>query len=117
MRSTAWWTGAGTAVALALAAAMPAQANSLLEAYRAAQQHDAVLQAALEARNAAVEVRPQAAGEEVALAVRRAIGTHHGVALHLVAQIKLGSLPKTTSGKVRRSACAEALQAGRLEVL
>ncbi|WP_169729245.1 TolC family outer membrane protein [Solimonas soli] len=37
-----------------------ARANSLIEAYRAAQQHDAVLQAAMEARNAAVEARPQA---------------------------------------------------------
>lgn len=47
-------------LAVVMAATGPAQANSLIEAYRAAQQHDAVLQAALEVRNAAVETRPQA---------------------------------------------------------
>lgn len=41
-------------------AATPAQANSLLDAYHAAQRNDAVLEAALEARNAAVEAQPQA---------------------------------------------------------
>lgn len=46
--------------AVSAMAAMPAQANSLLDAYHAAQRNDAVLQAAFEARNAAIEVQPQA---------------------------------------------------------
>lgn len=47
-------------LAAMLLASGAAQANSLLDAYRAAQQHDAVLLSAMEARNAAVETRPQA---------------------------------------------------------
>ncbi|MGH8444384.1 MAG: TolC family protein, partial [Solimonas sp.] len=51
---------AGVMVAVAMAATAPVQANSLIEAYRAAQRHDAVLEAALESRNAAIETQPQA---------------------------------------------------------
>lgn len=49
-----------TAVLIGVFGSAPVQANSLLDAYRAAQRGDAVLQSALEARNAAVEAQPQA---------------------------------------------------------
>ncbi|NGY04159.1 TolC family outer membrane protein [Solimonas terrae] len=48
------------AVLISVFGASPAQANSLLDAYRAAQHNDAVLDAALAVRDAAVEVQPQA---------------------------------------------------------
>ncbi|HET8883113.1 MAG TPA: TolC family outer membrane protein [Solimonas sp.] len=47
-------------MAIGVLGIVPARANSLLDAYHAAQHNDAVLEAALEARNAAVEAQPQA---------------------------------------------------------
>jgi len=47
-------------------------------------------------------------------AIRRAVVEIHGVQLHTVALLKLGTLPKTSSGKIRRRACAQALSGGQL---
>ena len=38
----------------------------------------------------------------------------HGVQLHTVALLKPGALPKTSSGKIRHRACAQALSGGQL---
>ncbi|MCU0686682.1 MAG: condensation domain-containing protein, partial [Polyangiaceae bacterium] len=53
----------------------------------------------------------------VADAVRRAVAEEHAVSTHLLALIPPRSLPKTSSGKVQRGACRQALLAGELEVL
>ncbi|HVS00719.1 MAG TPA: amino acid adenylation domain-containing protein, partial [Thermoanaerobaculia bacterium] len=50
-------------------------------------------------------------------AVRRAVAEEHEVPVHAVALIKPNTLPKTSSGKVRRRACREQFLAGQLEVL
>jgi acyl-CoA synthetase (AMP-forming)/AMP-acid ligase II len=46
--------------------------------------------------------------------IRRAIAEIHGVQLHTVALLKPGALPKTSSGKIRHRACAQALTGGQL---
>ncbi len=51
---------------------------------------------------------------EIQAAARRAVAEQHAVALHDLVLIKTGYLPKTTSGKVQRRACAQAYLAGTL---
>jgi hypothetical protein len=46
---------------------------------------------------------------EVADAVRDAVATEHGIVLSLIAIVGVGGVPKTSSGKLRRSACRDAL--------
>jgi acyl-CoA synthetase (AMP-forming)/AMP-acid ligase II/acyl carrier protein len=48
-------------------------------------------------------------------AVRRALAEEHEAELSAFVLLKLGGLPKTSSGKVRRQACREAYLAGALE--
>jgi amino acid adenylation domain-containing protein len=49
-------------------------------------------------------------------AIRGAIAGEHGVQVETVALVPRATLPKTTSGKKRRSACRELLLAGRLPI-
>jgi hypothetical protein len=51
----------------------------------------------------------------VAEAVRRAVAEEHEVELHAFVLLKLGGMPKTSSGKVQRHACRRAFLAGTLE--
>lgn len=44
----------------------------------------------------------------------QAVAEVHGIQLHTVALLKPGALPKTTSGKIRHRACAQALSDGQL---
>ena len=55
--------------------------------------------------------------DEVATAVRRAIATEHQVQLHALVLIKPLSVPKTSSGKVKRHACKEDYLNGTLKVV
>lgn len=50
-------------------------------------------------------------------AIRESVRRAHGLALAAVILIPPRTLPKTTSGKVRRHACRELLRAGRLPML
>jgi acyl-CoA synthetase (AMP-forming)/AMP-acid ligase II len=52
---------------------------------------------------------------EVVADVRQAISTEHGLAVQRVILIRPGSLPRTSSGKVRRSACREMIRAGQFD--
>jgi amino acid adenylation domain-containing protein len=54
---------------------------------------------------------------EVLEAIRRAVAEEHEVQLQAVALIRTASLPKTSSGKVRRRACRDAFLNGSLAVL
>ncbi|HSK77339.1 MAG TPA: amino acid adenylation domain-containing protein [Thermoanaerobaculia bacterium] len=54
---------------------------------------------------------------EVAEAVRRAVAEEHEARVHEVVLLRPGSLPKTSSGKVRRHAVRAAWQAGGLDAL
>jgi amino acid adenylation domain-containing protein len=51
----------------------------------------------------------------IADAIRRAVAEQHGLSVHTVTLIRAGTLPKTSSGKVQRSACRDAWLAGRLD--
>jgi acyl-CoA synthetase (AMP-forming)/AMP-acid ligase II len=52
--------------------------------------------------------------DAIAQLVRRAVVNHHDVDIHAVRLVKIGSVPKTSSGKIRRSACRSAFLAGEL---
>ncbi len=47
-------------------------------------------------------------------AIRRAVSEKHELQVHTVALLKTGSLPKTSSGKIRRKACRVGLLSGKL---
>ncbi len=55
--------------------------------------------------------------EEIVKKIRRAVAEHHDLQLHAVALIRAGTVPKTSSGKIRRKACRAAFLGGRLEPL
>jgi natural product biosynthesis luciferase-like monooxygenase protein len=50
-------------------------------------------------------------------AIRKAVGEQEGVSLDRVALVKVCSVPRTTSGKVRRQACRDTYLAGTLDQL
>ena len=54
---------------------------------------------------------------EVFAAIRRAVADQHEVSVGAVVLVKPGQLPRTSSGKPRRQACATAFQRGDLECL
>jgi acyl-CoA synthetase (AMP-forming)/AMP-acid ligase II len=54
---------------------------------------------------------------ELVAAIRTAVARDNDLALEVVAFVPPGSVPKTSSGKIQRSACREALLGGTLEVL
>jgi acyl-CoA synthetase (AMP-forming)/AMP-acid ligase II len=58
-------------------------------------------------------VKARAFGEIVD-AVRAAVTTEHGIVVSLVAIVGVGGVPKTSSGKLRRGACRDALMDGSL---
>jgi acyl-CoA synthetase (AMP-forming)/AMP-acid ligase II len=67
----------------------------------------------------AAEVEPPfltlSGSEAVLSAIREAVAAHHEIPLHAVGLLRPGSLPKTTSGKVRRHACRAGFAGGSLE--
>jgi amino acid adenylation domain-containing protein len=64
-----------------------------------------------------VERRRRDGLEELAAAVRRAVAEEHEVQPYEVVLVRTGTVPKTSSGKVRRQACRERYLAGELTVL
>lgn len=52
--------------------------------------------------------------EQAANAIRRAVFEEHGLSADVVVLIRMGSLPKTPSGKVQRASCRGAFLAGQL---
>jgi acyl-CoA synthetase (AMP-forming)/AMP-acid ligase II/acyl carrier protein len=60
------------------------------------------------------ELADRASASGVADAIRAAIVASHGVELEAVVLVRAGTIPKTTSGKIRRSACRDAFLAGAL---
>ncbi|MFL6198800.1 MAG: amino acid adenylation domain-containing protein, partial [Thermoanaerobaculia bacterium] len=59
--------------------------------------------------------RGMGSAAEVAEAVRRAVATEHEAAVHAVVLLRAGSVPKTSSGKIRRQSCRADFLAGNLE--
>jgi acyl-CoA synthetase (AMP-forming)/AMP-acid ligase II/3-oxoacyl-(acyl-carrier-protein) synthase/SAM-dependent methyltransferase/acyl carrier protein len=65
------------------------------------------------------EVRRGAAddADHLARTARESVSLGHGIALHEFVLVRRGSIPVTTSGKVRRRACRDAVERGELEPL
>ena len=55
--------------------------------------------------------------EEVLQQVRKAVADQHDLSIHSAVLIRSGTIPRTTSGKIRRSRCKEMFLAGELDVL
>ena len=53
-------------------------------------------------------------GAAAVAAIRRAVAEHHRLEVHAVVLLRPATLPRTTSGKVRRASCREAFQQGSL---
>ena len=53
----------------------------------------------------------------ISAAIRRAVSEHHRLRVHAVALVKPGTVPKTSSGKVRRHACRQMFLSGSLPVI
>jgi len=70
----------------------------------------------------AIEVDPRALSadgaaqlREIVAAIRRAITEEHGIVLGAVSLLSIGTIPKTSSGKLRRAACRSLYVEGRLQ--
>ncbi|MGC4013166.1 MAG: amino acid adenylation domain-containing protein [Luteolibacter sp.] len=50
-------------------------------------------------------------------AIRRGVGEHAGIALDRVLLVRPGTLPRTTSGKIRRASARRLLQEGAMQVI
>ena len=66
---------------------------------------------------AEIDRRREGEAADAAAAVRRAVAEEHEVQVHEVVLLRLGSLPKTSSGKVQRHACRAAWDAGSFEAV
>ena len=64
-----------------------------------------------------IEPRTEYRIAEVAAAVRRAVSDRNGLEVGALVLLKAGTIPKTSSGKIRRGACREAYLGGELEVV
>jgi amino acid adenylation domain-containing protein len=54
---------------------------------------------------------------EIAAAVRKAVSEKFDLSVHAVVLLKMGSIPRTSSGKIQRRTCRESYLHGRLEVV
>jgi acyl-CoA synthetase (AMP-forming)/AMP-acid ligase II len=54
-------------------------------------------------------------GDPVKRAVRQAVSAEHDLRVHAIELVRPGSVPKTSSGKIRRSACRNGFLAGTLD--
>jgi len=64
-----------------------------------------------------VDQSPELDIDQVAATVRKAVVENHDLSVYALALIKPGTLPRTTSGKVRRHACAERFLGGGLALV
>ncbi len=55
--------------------------------------------------------------DEAVMLIREAVSRHHDLNVYAVLLLKVGSIPKTTSGKIQRHACRSGFLDGSLEVL
>src|SRR6185503_3998744 len=60
---------------------------------------------------------PQENLESLIQSIREAVAQEHDLTVQRVVLVRAGSIPRTTSGKVRRSRCREMLLSGELEVI
>jgi acyl-CoA synthetase (AMP-forming)/AMP-acid ligase II len=66
---------------------------------------------------AASQPRPSLDLKALTRAVRCAVADHYGIQVHALALLKIGTIPKTSSGKIRRHACRNNFLTNSLERL
>ncbi len=59
----------------------------------------------------------QADLDAVVGSIRKAVADHHELPIHSIVLIRAGSIPRTTSGKIRRQSCKQQFLAGQLDAL
>ncbi|MCG8583193.1 MAG: aminotransferase class I/II-fold pyridoxal phosphate-dependent enzyme, partial [Pirellulales bacterium] len=64
-----------------------------------------------------IERSARKAGAEILESIRREVAAEHEVAADAIILILPGSIPKTSSGKIQRSGCRQALKDGTLRVI
>jgi acyl-CoA synthetase (AMP-forming)/AMP-acid ligase II len=72
---------------------------------------------AAEVQRAAGTRRNGTGVDDTVRAIRQAVAEVHGVEVHAVRLLKPGTIPKTSSGKLRRLACRDAFLSGTLDVV
>jgi acyl-CoA synthetase (AMP-forming)/AMP-acid ligase II len=70
---------------------------------------------AAEVQRRKAERHDEANADETVRKIRRAVAEVHGVEVHAVRLLRPGSIPKTSSGKLRRLACRDAFVTGTLD--
>ena len=55
--------------------------------------------------------------DDTGRAIRRAVAEAHGLQVHTIGLVRPGSIPKTSSGKLRRLACRDAFLTGTLDFI
>ena len=55
--------------------------------------------------------------KEVVEELRQAVTSQHGLEVYAAVLVKTGSIPKTSSGKIRRYACRASFETGNLKVV
>jgi len=60
---------------------------------------------------------PLPGAREVIRSIRQAVAEYHDLRVHEVFLVKIGSIPKTSSGKIQRSACRSRFLEGSIEVI
>src|SRR5207237_561901 len=55
--------------------------------------------------------------DEVVESIRQAVAEDHELQVYAVVLVKIGSIPKTSSGKLQRNACREGFLARKLDVV
>jgi acyl-CoA synthetase (AMP-forming)/AMP-acid ligase II len=64
-----------------------------------------------------VNIQQPLAFEDVINAIRQAIATNHGSQVHAVLLLRVGTIPKTSSGKIQRYACRQGFLESTLTVV
>jgi acyl-CoA synthetase (AMP-forming)/AMP-acid ligase II len=55
--------------------------------------------------------------DQIGGALREGVAEDHGIQLSAVVLLRQGGIPRTTSGKIRRTECREAYRTGTLDAL
>jgi amino acid adenylation domain-containing protein len=64
-----------------------------------------------------VQQRSDAQPQQLIAAIREAVLLEYGVHVHAIVLVHSGTIPKTTSGKIRRRACRDRYLAGELKII
>lgn len=64
-----------------------------------------------------VQQRPEVSAEQLISTIHQAVLLEHAVHVHAIVLVRTGTIPKTTSGKIKRSTCRNLYLAGELKIV